>query len=171
MASEVPEAYRKKMEILGQRLSIILRVLSSKRKVDVEKYKQYCIDTNVFLITEFPCVTYKHLPSPWISITPSVHKVLAHSWELIQHNDGHGLGNLDESGLEGCNKILRCIRRSMSRKISQDANLTDTLNRLWLGSDPVVNAERLKAKPFCKTCKVLGHHTCYCPQIVHFSGK
>ena len=164
VTSQVPEANRNKMEILGQRLSIILRVLSSKRKVDVEKYKQYCIDTNVLFITEFPRVIHTDLPGPWISITPSVHKVLAHSWELIQHNDGHGLGNLDESGLEGCNKILRSIRKTLSRKISQDANLTDTLNRLWLASDPVVNAERLKAKPFCKTCQVKGHHTRYCPE-------
>ena len=165
----VPEANRSKMEVLGQRLSIILRVLSSKRKVDVEKYKQYCIDTNVFLLSQFPRVIYKKLPGPWISITPSVHKVLAHSWELIQYNDGHGLGNLDESGLEACNKILRTIRKTLSRKISQDANLTDTLNRLWLASDPVVNAERLKAKPFCKLCKVRGHHTRYCPEKVTFS--
>ena len=150
----VPEANRSKMEVLGQRLSIILRILFSKRKVDVEKYKQYCIDTNVFLLTKFPRVIYEELPGPWISITPTVHKVLAHSWELIQHNDGHGLGILDESGLEACNKILRSIRKTLSRKTDQDANLADTLNRLWLASDPVVNAERLKAKPFCKVCNV-----------------
>ena len=118
ITSEVPEANKSKMKIHGQRLSIILRVLLSKRKVDAEKYKQHCITTNLFLITEFSCVTYKHLPGPWISITPPVHKVLAHSWELIKHNGGHGLGNLDEAGLEGCNKILRCIRKTMSRKKS-----------------------------------------------------
>ena len=162
ITSDIQEANQMKMEILGQRLSIILWVLSSKRKGHVEKYRQYCIDTNLFLITEFHCATYKHLPGPWISITPSVHTVLAHSWDLIRHNDGHGLGNFDEAGLEGCNKILRCIRKSMSRKISQDANLTDTLNRLWLNSGPVLNAECLKAKPFCNSCQVSGHHTPYC---------
>lgn len=165
----VPEMSRTKMEVLSQRLSIILRVLSSKRKVDVEKYKNYCIETNVFLLTQFPRVIHKNLPGPWISITPSVHKVLAHSWELIQFNDGHGLGNLDESGLEACNKILRSIRKTLSRKISQDANLTDTLHRLWLASDPVVNAERVKSKSFCKICQVRGHHTRYCPEKIYFS--
>ena len=35
---------------------------------------------------------------------------------------------------------------------------------LWLGSDPVVNGERLKAKSFCKTCQVFGLPTRYCPQ-------
>ena len=54
----------------------------------------------------------------WIRITPTVHKVLAHSWELIAHNDGVGLGALDESGLKGCNKILRNIRTNFSRKTS-----------------------------------------------------
>jgi len=82
----------------------------------------------------------------------------------LQHNDGYGLGSLDETGLEGYNKILCSVRRSLSRKISQDANLTDTLNMLWLRSDPVVNAERLKAKSFCKICQVFGLPTRYCPQ-------
>ena len=79
------------------------------------------------------------------------------------HNNSTGLGKLDESGLEGNNKLLRSIRKSLSRKTSQDANLKDTpLNRLWLASDPVVNVERLDGKPFCKHCEERGHYTRYC---------
>ena len=43
----------------------------------------------------------KHLSGPWISITPALHKLLAHSWELMLNNKETGLGSLDESGLEG----------------------------------------------------------------------
>ena len=141
-----------------------ISILSSKEQVNIEFYKQYCIDTNVFLINQFPRVYDKNLPGPWISITPTVHKVLAHSWELIKHNNSCGLANLDESGLEGCNKIVRCVRKTLSRKTSQQDNLIDTLNRMWLASDPVVNHKRLSGKPFCKNCKILGHHTRYCPE-------
>ena len=142
--------------------------MSSKNKINIDTFKQFCIDTNVIFITHFPRVHKKDLPGPWISITPSVHKVLCHSWELMQHNNGYGLANLDESGLEGCNKIVRCIRKTLSRKVSQETNLIDTFNRMWLTSDPVIYFERLKGKPFCKNCKVLGHHTRYCPKKVFF---
>ena len=97
-------------------------------------------------------------PSP----SPSLHKTLAHSWELIKLNNGFGLGSLDESGLEGNNIILRGIRIRLSRKTSQNNNLTDTLQRMWLGSDPLVNVERAKSKSFCKYCEEMGHSTRYC---------
>ena len=116
----------------------------------------------MFLIDNFPCVHYKNFEGPWISIMPSLHKVLAHSWELIELNDGMGLGNLDEAGLEGCNKILRKIRIQLSRKNSQNSNLIDTLNRMWVASDPQVNTEQLKAKPTCKNCNIRGHSRRYC---------
>ena len=82
--------------------------------------------------------------------------------QLIENNDGFGLGNLDESGLEANNKILRHIRINLSRKTNQDDNITDTLRRLWYGSDPIVHQERLKARPFCKHCRVHGHGSKYC---------
>jgi hypothetical protein len=100
---------------------------------------------------------------PWVSITGSLHKVLAHSWELIELNGGKGIGSLDESGMEGCHKVLRAIRTRLSRKVSQQANLEDTLRRMWYTSDPMVNEERKKGWPFCKRCKVRGHSTRYCP--------
>ena len=131
--------------------------MSSKQSVNVEKYREYCMELYKFLILSFPRQVNKHLPGPWISITPSLHKLLAHSWELIELNGEQGLGSLDESGLEGNNKILRNVRTKLSRKCSQPANLSDTLNRMWIGSDPVVNTERRKALPFCKYYNVTGH--------------
>ena len=100
-----------------------------------------------------------------MSITPSLHKVFAHSWELIEKNDSHGLGISDESGMERCNKILRRIRTQESRKISQFSNLQDTLNRMWMSSDPKINKERVKAMPYCTFCKESGHSIRYCSKI------
>ena len=45
---------------------------------------------------------------------------------------------------------------------NQDANITDTLRRLWYGSDPIIHQERLKARSYCKHCQVHGHGTRYC---------
>ena len=78
------------------------------------------------------------------------------------NNKETGLGSLDESGLEGNNKILRSIRTNLSRKNSQNSNLEDTLHRMWISSDPQVNCERSRSKPFCKYCKERGHSTRYC---------
>ena len=95
----------------------------------------------------------------------SVGELLAHSWELIALNDGVGLGAIDESGLEGCNKILRNVRTNITRKTSQKDNLVDTLRRMWVSSDPVVNYERYKSQPNCKVCHAVGHTIRSCQSI------
>ena len=158
----IPERLQSIMASYGQKLSVILRIISSSEFVNVKKYKQLCTDLYMFLVQSFQRVTNKHLTGPWISITPSLHKLLAHSWELIEMNGDQGLRKLDESGLEGNNKILRCIRTKLARKTSQDDNLVDTLRRLWVGSDPLVNLTRLKAQSYCKFCQEHGHSTRYC---------
>ena len=71
----------------------------------------------------------------WISVPPSLHKLLAHSWELIDLNDGRGLKCFDESGLEANNKILRSIRLKLARKTSQADNLQDVINRIGIRSE------------------------------------
>ena len=90
--SEVPERFQSTLRHYGQSLSVIIRILSSKSQVNVDDFKLFCSDLYLFLLDSFPRVSQGHLPGPWISITPALHKVLAHSWELIELNDGFGLG-------------------------------------------------------------------------------
>jgi len=33
---------------------------------------------------------------------------------------------------------------------------------MWVGSDPVLQAQRMAALPFCKHCVIYGHGTRYC---------
>ena len=87
----------------------------------------------------------------WISITPTVHKLLGHTWELILENGKQGLGSLDESGLEACNKVLRRFRTTLSRKRSH----ADVLTLLWVNSDPILNVERLYHSVENATSKVI----------------
>ena len=157
--NEVPEAHRAKVAKYGQMLSVILRVFLSSESVNVEKYKNYCLQLYVHLVTSFR----NSSGSPWLSIRPTLHKLLAHSWELIALNNGECLERIEESGLEGNNKILRAIRTRHSRKISQSACNTDCLTRMWVGSDPLLQAERTLALTNCRHCKLFGHGTRYCP--------
>ena len=62
-------------------------------------------------------------------------------------NDNYGLGAYSEEGLESCNKLLRKIRISLSRKTNKDDNQIDCIRRLWFRSDPEVNFIRSQAKP------------------------
>ena len=51
---------------------------------------------------------------PWASITPTLHKVLAHSAQLIEeYNGGRGLKSLSEEGLEACHKHIRRYREQI----------------------------------------------------------
>ena len=131
-------------------LSHILRALSSGQHVNLEAYANLCTESYLLLVRKLP----------WISIVPTVHKLLAHSAELIELNNGCGLRAWSEEGIESNNKRLRQIRTNLSRKNNQLKNLKDVFKRLWLGSDPLVGEERLKGRVICKDCKEIGHRVC-----------
>ena len=128
-------------ETFGSMLSKILRIMSSRYAINIPKYKNLCKSLYIYLLTELP----------WVSITPTLHKLLAHSSELIEANDGKGLCKLSEEGLETCHKRLREIRLKLSRKCSQKKNLTDCLNRLWIGSGLYIKYFKLSIANINKT--------------------
>ena len=133
-------------------VSIILCLINSNRQINVEKYSVLCQKTMMLVMSV-----------KWIRFTPTAHTVLAHSAELIEQNNGRGLLNYTESGLEANNKFLRQYRMNFSRKTSQYENLTDCLNRLWDKSDYDVNntLDRLN----CTYCKEVGHTARSCLQL------
>ena len=84
-------------------LCATVKVINShKRKVNIEKLQQLTMETYMKLVTCFP----------WCVVSPSVHRILAHSWEVIQGNNGCGLGSLSEEGLEALNKYIRSMRET-----------------------------------------------------------
>ena len=150
----VPKKYRDKVESIMKRHATILNVLNSKRQIhQIEYFKLFSQKLYEDILMWFPCV----------HITPTVHKTLAHTWELIDLNGGFGLGSYSEEGLESCNKLLRKIRISLSRKATKESNQTDCMRRLWFRSDPEVNKIRHDSLPICKQCNTRGHGTRYCP--------
>ena len=129
IVSLVPEEIRESLNQIMLGLHATVKVINSqKRKVNVEKLRLLTKETNLKLVETFP----------WAVISPSVHRVLAHSWEVVMANEGFGLGGLSEEGLEALNKYIREIRDSGSRKDSTLHNMTDTFNHLWDRSRPTI---------------------------------
>ena len=137
---------------------IIWKVYNSTYSVDVAAFRSFSLDTYMLILDKFG----NNGPIRWINISPTVHSGIAHCWELIQRNDGHGLGAYSEQGLEHNNKYLRWIRTNLARKTSQVDNLTDCMSRFWLRSDPIVRAAA--PKPKCTRCNEgPPHYTVSCP--------
>ena len=90
------------------------------------------------------------------SITPTLHKLLAHSEEILREvNNGCGLKSFSEEGSEACNKLLRKYRENLARKTSFADNATDIFVRFASESDPVLLTYR--STLFCSKCGEYGH--------------
>ena len=125
MEEDIQEEFR---NILIGLCAAVKIVNSQKRKVNVEKFRDMTLEVYVKLMQCFP----------WCAVSPSVHRILAHSWEVIELNDSHGLGNLSEEGLEALNKYIRSRRETGARKDSTMHNFMDTFNHLWDCSRPTI---------------------------------
>ncbi|KAI6646261.1 hypothetical protein LOD99_9345 [Oopsacas minuta] len=122
------------LEKIQTNLSVLLRLLNSGDLINCDKMQELCKETYEFILIEYP----------WASITPSLHKLLAHSFLLIgAYNNGKGLQNLSEECLESCNKFVRRYRENLARKNSFTDNVRDILVRLLCCSDPILVQNRL----------------------------
>ncbi|KAI6656052.1 hypothetical protein LOD99_1786 [Oopsacas minuta] len=57
---------------------------------------------------------------------------------IADHNDGFGLEDLSEEGLESCNRLVRRCRERLSRKFSFEDDVKDVVVRLISQSDPIL---------------------------------
>lgn len=156
----VPERGEDRVQLsnIVSNVSIILRLVSSSELINADKLDTLCKDTSRMVLDHFPSFRF----------TCSVHQLLAHSAELVAANKSHGLGTLSEEALEHNNKNIRKYREQLSRKTTQEDNLTDVFHRLWLKSDPVIRKFRHVDK--CSYCDG-DHHTRSCPKKkVDFGG-
>ena len=127
-------------------LSAILRIFNSSQLINTADLGKLCKETYLLVLDSFP----------WASITPTLHKLLAHSEELIRDsNSGYGLKSLSEEGTESCNKLFRKYRENLSRKNNFESNIIDIFVRLSSQSDPVLVSYRRNL--FCARCGQSGH--------------
>ena len=143
---------REEIDEIVLKMAVILSIINSNRKVNVDEYHEFCRDTYL-----------KIANIKWIEFTSTVHIVLGHSHGLIRENNNTGLLNYTECGIEANNKFLRQYRINKSRKTSQFDNLSDCINRLWDKSDPLVVKYRERLS--CTHCKGVGHTIRSCPDI------
>ena len=144
--SLIPPEFRDNIGIIQMNLSVILRIFNSNQEVETDKLDILCKQTYELILTTFP----------WASITPSLHKILAHCTELIRDcNGGYGLEEYSEEGLESCNKLIRRYREHLSRKNSFSLNIRDIFVRLLRQSDPLFSSYRKVL--VCKYCGEIGH--------------
>ncbi len=83
---------RKARKYLGEKLWLILSAISSGRTINIDKYDALCKDL------------YNHIiKTSYMTIHLTIHKILAHSSQLIVNNGNIGLKNLSEEGMEDNN--------------------------------------------------------------------
>ena len=100
----IPSEFRDAINIIHCNLSAILRVYNSTQEVETEKLDALCKETYELIIITFP----------WVNITPTVHKLLAHCTELILDcNNGFRLKEYSEEAIEACNKLIRKYRDNL----------------------------------------------------------
>ena len=134
LSSLLKEDEREDFSEIQLGICTLVKVMNSqKRRVNVDKVRRLGQQVYLLLVRRFP----------WVAISPSVHRILAHSWEVMQLNDCYGLGGQSEEGLEALNKHIRSIRSKGARKDSTIHNFTDVYNHLWDRSRPtIVEMER-----------------------------
>ena len=105
---------KEKVTTIHTNLGAILRVFNSSHKLDVGKLEMLCKSSYEYIVTNFP----------WISITPSLHKPLAHSTELTEkYKNGCRLKLYSEDCIEALNKHIRHYRDKLARKTSFNDNV------------------------------------------------
>ena len=140
MLSSLVQENSTDIEEMLLRLWVICKIYNGDDEV-TDLFKDFCTETSLFILTKF-----NGSKGPWIFLSPTVHGLLHHASELIESNDGFGLQEYSESGLEANNKFLRFYRTFLARKNGQVQNLTDVFNRLWLKSDPCIKAASVVKK-------------------------
>ena len=124
--SSIDPIDRASLDVIQTHLSVILRLVNSSENINTLKFEELCKETYEFILTKFS----------WANITPSLHKLLSHCYQIIQsYNNGYGLRNISEECLESCNKYVRRFQENLSRKFSFTDNVRDIQIRLLCCSD------------------------------------
>ncbi|CAF1171235.1 unnamed protein product [Didymodactylos carnosus] len=115
----LPTKHQGQMNKLMQMYSVILRAVSSTQLINVIELKTLAQEFCLFVVNELS----------WVEYNLTVHNLIFHSAELVERNNGIGLGELSEEALESCNKDVRNYREFLARKTGHIPNLTDSQSK------------------------------------------
>ena len=98
-------------ENLVTRISVIAKTLNSGFFIDVKKFREYCLSTYQMYLNKYG----------WYRIPPTLHKILLHGADIIDHCQKKGLpiSALSEEPQETRNKDLKKFREDRARKVSR----------------------------------------------------
>ena len=114
------------------------------------EFREYCLETYVFILETWS----------WCQVSESVHRLLAHSWEMIVLNNNFALLSESEQGSEAGHKEERYARQHQSRKCDLISGDIDSFRHKWAASDPGVRS--LDRMPWCSVCRTDQHWTRGC---------
>ena len=135
--STLPKENKEAITEIHTYLGAILRVYNSGRRIDTEELSLACRKLYLLILNTFP----------WVNISPTLHKVLAHASDIIStFNNGIGLEPLSEEGLETSNKLIRRYRERLSGKFNFQDNIKDIFIRMICQSDLVLLLNRSHKK-------------------------
>lgn len=120
---------------LLKNFSLILRTLSSGKKINTTRFSTLLKDTFKIYVDNFP----------WYNMPITVHKILIHGCEIIK-NFNLPIGLLSEDALESSHKESRKYRLGHTRKNSRENCNRDLMAALLINSDPLISSNRHIAK-------------------------
>ncbi|KAF0751334.1 Uncharacterized protein FWK35_00022448 [Aphis craccivora] len=123
---KIQDEFRSEMGLL---VDIVLK--ASGYEINTEAFKNYCLYTAKYYITLYP----------WFYMPASVHKILIHGADVIQHAL-LPIGQLYEEAQECRNKDFKIFRQHHSRKNSRINNNEDLVHMLCVSPDPVISSLR-----------------------------
>ena len=151
-------------ESYAELLSYFNKMLSLTQQCDVTKVVKVDMVRNLGLDL---MVFYKQ-KFPFAMLSPSVHQMCAHSWELFAMTGGRPIALYAEQSGEAWNKHIRAYKSGPSaraRQCSIKLNTLDIFTRMLVQSHPIVASKRQVLK--CKRCEKYGHTVRSCPLHVH----
>ena len=120
---------------LIKNFKIILICLSCQLPLNLNKFEDFCFKTGQIILQKYE----------WLPMTPTVHKVLVHSKQIME-NSVLPVGFLGEDASESRHKIYKFDKIHHSRKSSRKNNLTDIFNRAMDSSDPLISSISLEKR-------------------------
>ena len=133
----LPNDCRYSFTNLHTNLAVILRIYNSDKIIDEKSFEIICKDNYQLILDHYP----------WANVTPTLHKILAHSFELmVRNNEGRGMKAFSEEGLESCNKYIKRYRQILARKTNFEDNIRDVFVRLLCQSNYVSFLQRKNIK-------------------------
>ena len=152
--SDHKEAFSKLLSFINMMLSVTQQSDSSKiANPDSVKKLGYSL-----------MIHYKR-SFPFATISPSVHQMCAHSWELFELTNGMPIALYAEQSGEAWNKYIRAYKSgpgSRARQCSIRLNTQDIFTRMLVQSHPLIASKKKILK--CNECEKYGHTVRSCPK-------